>query len=401
MIGPGIAADSIVNLCAAVGLVIAILSFRARDPQGPLTRRFAFVLGIIAFVLLARGIGWLIGSIVLEQLAVAAAAVIPLGALFVVEGMLRRHAPRPVKVAVLAGTLILAPSGLLASGDWSERVEMALALFQLATFAACGFLLLTRDRSSLSEAENRSVTRLGIAALAVLPFILSDFRAFFPTVPVRAGALGALLVVTFALVADTANDLRRGHAVILGLRIIAGLGLGLALAAIAPRADTADLIRFAVVALTATLLIGLVVDAARATLAAGAPGLLDRIANTPSGTRRELIAELARHPPFEGARRLTATDLAPFDPEILRAALGERLVVRRADRPWNRPIDDPAGERLASMMATFGASHLIVVGRDALDLVAVPVPLVMADRASETALLLAGRLIAAAPEARS
>ena len=53
------------------------------------------------------------------------------------------------------------------------------------------------------------------------------------------------------------------------------------------------------------------------------------------------------------------------------------------------------------MMATFGASHLIVVGRDALDLVAVPVPLVMADRASETALLLAGRLIAAAPEARS
>lgn len=358
------------------------------------------MLGIIAFVLLSRGVGWLTGSAALEQLAVAGAAIIPLGALFVVEGMLRRHAPRSVKIAVLAGTLILAPAGLLAGGDWAEPVEMALALFQLATFAVCGLLLLTRDRGSLSEAENRGVVRLGIAALAVLPFILTDFRAFFPSVPVRAGALGALLVVTFALVADTANDGRRGHVFILGLRIVAGLLLGLALAAIAPSAGPADLIRFPAVALAGILFIGLFVDAARAVIGAGAPGLLDRIANTPTGTRGELIAELARHPPFEGARRLDAADLAPFDPDILVAALGERLVLRRADRPWNRPADDPASERLAALMATSGASHLIVIGRNPLDLVAVPVPLVMADRASETALLLAGRLIAAAPEAR-
>ena len=399
--GPGVAADSIVNLCGAGGLAIAILIFRARDPQGPLTRRFAFVLGIVAFVLLARGVGWLTGSATLEQLAVAAAAIIPLGALLVVEGMLRRHAPRAVKLAVLAGTLVLAPAGLLAGGDWAERIEMALALFQLATFAVCGLLLLSRDRGSLSEAENRGVFRLGIAALAVLPFILSDFRAFFPGVPVRAGALGALLVVTFALVADTANDGRRGHVLILGLRISAGLLLGLALAAVAPIADTADVIRFAAVTLAGILFIGLLVDAARAVVGAGAPGLLDRIANAPPGTRDELIAELARHPPFEGARRLSAADLLPFDPVILAAALGDRLVVRRADRPWNRPADDPAGERLAALMATFGASHLIVIGRAPLDLVAVPVPLVMADRASETALLLAGRLIAAAPEVRA
>lgn len=395
---PVVAADSVVNICGAIGLAVAVLIFRARDRHGPLTRRFSLVLGLVALVFLLRGAGWLTGSAWLEQWAVACAAFIPLGAVVVIEGMLRRHAPRPLKLAVLAGALVLAPAGLFAPAALADGVEITLAAFQLATFGACGVLLVTRDRASLSEAENRSVGRLGIAAFCMLPFILSDFRAFFPAIPVRAGALGALLLVTFALVADTANEARRGHAAILGLRIAAGLLLGLALSAVVPGGDSVETLRLAAVALAGTLVIGLVVDTAGAFLRAGAPGLLDRIANAEAATRDALIAEIARHAPFEGARRLSEAALADFDPPILRAALAHRVVIRRADRPWGRPAEDPATERLTALMATHGASHLIVIGRDPLDLVALQVPLVTADRATETALLLAGRLIAAAPE---
>jgi hypothetical protein len=396
---PLLIADSLVNLCGAIGLAVAILIFRARDPHGPLTRRFTFALGLVALVFLARGIGWLTGLALLDRLAVAVAAVIPLGALLVTEGILRRHGPRTLKYGVLAGTAVLAPAGLVAPGALDGRLEAALALFQLATFAACGLLLFTRDRDGLSSAENRGITRLAIAAISVLPFILSDFRAFLPAVPVRAGALGALLVVTFALVADSASEARRGHAAALALRIAAGLLLGLALSRLAPGAGAAETVRFAAVALAGTLVTGLLVDTTRAFFAVRSPGLLDRIARAGAPSRGELIAELSRHPPFAGARRLSEAMLADFDPPILRMALADRHVIRRADRPWSRPQDDPATERLAALMASHGASHILVVGRTPLDLISLDVPLVMASRATETALQLATRLIAASPEA--
>jgi predicted O-linked N-acetylglucosamine transferase (SPINDLY family) len=45
---PSAVADSIVNLCAAIGLAVAMLALHRRDPGGPLTWRLNFLLGIVA-----------------------------------------------------------------------------------------------------------------------------------------------------------------------------------------------------------------------------------------------------------------------------------------------------------------------------------------------------------------
>lgn len=389
-------ADSIVNVCGAAGLAVAVLIFRARDPRGELTQRFSVALGLIAFVFLMRALAWSTESALLGRIAVACAALIPLGVLIVVEGVLRRHAPRALKLVTLTGSLALAVLALVLP---ATPVDIALALFQLGIVAACGVLLLTYPAGTLSAGEAIAIRRLCIAAFIMLPFITTDFRELWPQVPVRAGALGALIVITFALVADAASGTRRSHTILIGLRIGTGVLLGFAFAALWPDAVIADTVRLVVVALTGVLTIGLVVEAARAWLSAGEPGILSTVANRRSISRQQMIAEVMRTPLFDDAVRLDEAALIDFDPDLLRDHFAGVLVLRRADHPWGRDREDAVAERLQALFAFHGASHLIVVDHAPLDLIALRVPLILADRAAETALLLAGRLLNAAPKA--
>ena len=102
----GVIADSIVNLCGAIGVAVAMMTFYRRDPRSPLTRRLLLALGVIATLFLDRGLAWWSGSWLLDRLSVIPAALIPLGALIVTEGILRRHAPRAAKIAALAGGIL-------------------------------------------------------------------------------------------------------------------------------------------------------------------------------------------------------------------------------------------------------------------------------------------------------
>jgi hypothetical protein len=45
---PNVIADSIVNLCGAIGLCVAMVALHRRDPRSPLTRRLLVMLGIAA-----------------------------------------------------------------------------------------------------------------------------------------------------------------------------------------------------------------------------------------------------------------------------------------------------------------------------------------------------------------
>ena len=131
----GVIADSIVNLCGAIGLAVAMATFYRRDPKSPLTRRLLLALGVIAILFLDRGLAWWSGSVLLDRLSVIPAALIPLGALIVTEGILRRHAPRAVKIAALGGGILLGLGGTFGLQRFVLPYAIALALFQLLGFA--------------------------------------------------------------------------------------------------------------------------------------------------------------------------------------------------------------------------------------------------------------------------
>lgn len=391
----GMIADSIVNLCGAIGLGVAMFALDRRDPKSPLTRRLLFMLGIAAVLFLARGIAWWTGNAWLDRLSLIPAAMVPLGALVVTEGILRRHAPKAIKIVVLAGTVLFGLGGL-ALERFPASYSIGLSLFQLAGFAACAWLLATRDRSRLLASENRAIGRLVAGAIMVIPFIATDFRVIAPEIPVRLGALGALLVVTAVLIAGGGSETRRQGILMTALRLLSAALLGAAAAWVSPDVDAAQVMRFCAIAISGVLTIGLMIDTLRAWFESQVPGVLNSVAASTAATRDELIAELARHPMFESARRYREGDLAGYDPPLLQGFLSTRRVLRRPEAPWNLAASDPAVERLVSLMKANNATHVIILSHDPIDLLVLAVPVISADPATETALALVRRLLASA-----
>ncbi len=394
---PGMIADSIVNLCGAIGLGVAMVMLRRRDPRSPLTWRLLVALGIIASLFLVRGAAWWTGSVWLDRLSMIPAASVPFGALIVTEGMLRRHAPRILKLIVVIGGIAFALAGTIGMESFAAYYA-SLALFQLAGFAACFGLLAFRDRGALMASENRSIGRLALGAILVIPFMLTDFQVLVPDIPVRLGALGALLVVTAVLIAGGGAETRRQALAMTALRLSSSALLGAAAAFVSPDVDAAQVMRFAAIATSGVLTIGLMVDALREHFESRVPGVLNSVAASPARTRDALIAELERHPIFESARRCRESELSAWDPALLREFLAERRVLRRTEAPWGLAASDPAVERVLSLMAAHHATHLIILGHDPVDLIVLAVPVTSADPATETALALVRRLLALTPE---
>ncbi len=396
---PGMIADSIVNLCGAIGLGVAMATLYRRDPRSPLTRRLLVALGIIASLFLVRGVAWWSGSGVLDNLSMIPAGLIPLGALIVTEGILRRHAPRLAKITILAGSIALGLAGAVGSERFAAPYAILLVLFQLGGFAICAWLLATRDRTTLLASENRSIGRLAVGAVLVIPFIVTDFRVLMPDIPVRLGALGALLVVTAILIAERGAETQRQALMMTALRLSSSALLGIAAAFVAPDVDAAQVMRFSAIAIAGVLTIGLMADALRAYFESQVPGVLNSVAASPARTRDALIAELARrHPIFESARRYRESELSTYDPPLLRDFLSSVRVLRRPDAPWGLTLSDPAVERVMSLLAANSATHLIVLSHDPIDVIALAVPVISADPATETALALVRRLLALTPE---
>jgi len=394
---PVLVADSVVDLYGALGLGVAMLSLRRRDPRGPMTQRFLWALGLVASVFLLRGLGWWLGSVLLGRLALVSAAALPLGVLAVTEGALRRHAPRSIKLAVLTGSALLIFGSLLGLADVTPIYDVALAGLQLATFVVCGVLLQRRDRSSLTSAENAGVGRLGLCAFLMMPFLLTDFRGLLPAMPVRLGGLGALILIGLVLVQSGGAPSRRQGFAMLGLRVLSALLLGAA-AALVAGSGWSEGVRLAAIIVAGILATGLMIDALGGSFEANSPGVLASIAQSQACDRNALIADLAAHPLFENAQRLQEPALASFDPEILRPALRGIAVLRAAQQPWGAASIDPAMERLSALMATHSASHLLVIATDPLDLLLLTVPVVSADPATETALILVRRMLATSPQ---
>ena len=396
---PSVVADSVVNLCGAIGLAVAAVMLHRRDPRGPQTARLVALLALVASLFLLRGIAWWTDNSTLDRISLIPAALIPLGALIVTEGLLRRHAHRRLKVAALVGGGVLALAGALGPVKLENVHTAMLSAFQLAGFAVCAVLLIGRGRADLLAWENRAIDRVAFGAVLVIPFIITDFRVLAPDMPVRLGALGALLAVTAILIAGANDETQRQGVLLTVLRIVGAALLGAAAAALSADVDAAQLMRHCAVAVAGVLAIGLMGDALRAVLEARQPGVLDSIGASAATTRDALIVELARQPIFESARRYREADLAAYDPLLLRDFLAARRVLRRADAPWGLAATDPAVERMVALMTARHATHVIVLSHDPVDLIVLAVSVISADPATETALALVRRLLVQAPEA--
>jgi len=186
-------ADAWVGFCAALGAVTVVLHLRDLVQRPEIARRFQFCLWLLVALMLARIGHWGEWGWLFSAVTNLSAALLPLAALVLSEGLLRRHAPKILKQICGWGAVILGLLGLFQFSVLESWRLVGLLLFQLLGLGGVALFVLQRDKTSLSPAENRTVNRISLSFLLILPFLATDFtRGTGLDVPVRLGGVAVL-----------------------------------------------------------------------------------------------------------------------------------------------------------------------------------------------------------------
>jgi hypothetical protein len=221
--------------------------------------------------------------------------------------------------------------------------------------------------------------------LVLSPLILTDFRSVWPDVPVRLGAVGALLLLylsfgTGNLRASTAN--RVGTIVVFA--IIAAI-LAFGYSATDSVGGSAHVVRVFMVGFSGLLLAAIISEARGASSERASSNLSLLSAVSP----QTFEAGLRAHPLLGGARVLSGEALDHVRDTAFDALLANKSVLRRSEAPWGRPPGDDGVERALSLMTAYDSTDLAVITRSPLRLMLFSLPAVSRDAKSEADIQLA------------
>ncbi|MGE8106630.1 hypothetical protein ACQKP1_23360 [Allorhizobium sp. NPDC080224] len=305
----------------------------------------ARLLNLIVLLLALRLAGLWQPTPMLVIAKMVVAAWLPLVTLRLAEELVRRHAPRMVKLLALGGAVIFSILAVVFGRVWTGPAVIALALFQAVVVMAI-LVHLYQQRGSVSLSERRAVDMLALAFALALPLLATDFAWAFPNLPFRGGPFAALVfVLACSLLAGvTSRPLRLLSDVLKLAGAGALVGLAMHLAG-GPETVVSQL------AATAGASAALVLLAERF---AGSPsrgeGLLSAIARAAP----DQAATLSSHPLLANAVMVTADALSDL-PEDLLIGLAARPVWTTTRDPENDTLSGAARE----LLARYGASHLL------------------------------------------
>ncbi|MEZ5854682.1 MAG: hypothetical protein R3D67_08010 [Hyphomicrobiaceae bacterium] len=379
-----VVADALVNFFGAAGAYVLAREIYRADPFGPVTRRIAFALRFVAVFFLLRSFSWATGDRATFDVADVLGAATPLVSLIVAEGLLRRHAPKWLKLSLLGAPVLLAVAKVVPLVPSSATIAVLVASV-FGGFLGVAGLLWRRDTSSLTSAENTNIRQVLFALLLLAPLILTDFRSVWPDVPIRLGAVGALMLLYFGFGAGNlqAGGFARAGTVAVFVAIAAVFGWGYAVTT--GGGEFSHIVRVAAVGFSGLLFAAIYSEAK------GALGerqrkrgpLLD--AATPSAFE----AGLRAHPLLGGAHVLSGQALSHVADATLDSLLAEKPVLHRTEAPWGRSPTDEGVERALSLMTAYDSTDLAVLTRTPLRLLVVSLPAIARDVRSEGELQLA------------
>lgn len=388
------AGDLAVSVAALIGLWCLSQVLAAAGRTDPVVRRFRFGIVAVMLVYLGRCLTVGLGLPGWRWLEYLGAALIPLAVILLTESLLRRHAPPWVKAFAGVGSGVLVIVSVFPSALVDPARIIAALVFQVSCFVIAGWLVLRRNRASLSSAENKAAERLAFSLLLIIPLAASDFLIVVLGLPIRVSGLAVLVLCWLAI------GLQRGSGasvashgrtmVLLFAMILCGLGAG-AVAAAAADFGPADAIAVGIVCLCAVVLSAVLSDARAALSEARAPSILGRLAGMETSDPVALFRGLAGHPAVEGAVFVETRDLPDLDSTDLSRLFRARPVLRRRDPPPDQP---DLAEIAAHLFARYDASHLVLVKAAPLTLLAMSLPSIAAGARTEDELTVAQKLAA-------
>jgi hypothetical protein len=298
----------------------------------------------------------------------------------VAEGLLRRHAPRWLKISLLAGPVVVFGAKLLPFLPPTAPTILLLATVA-GGFVAIAVLLWRRDVARLKSAENATIQRVLFALVLLAPLIVTDFRSIWPGIPVRLGALGALVLLYVGLGVGTF------HGSVLG-RLL-NIAMFVAIAALFAFAYTGtghaqsgidQMARAAAVGTAGLLFAGIFSESQGARFERTRGSMTLAGALDPD----DYLHRLASHPLLSGSQMMPASTIDQVDNQSFRTLLAAHRTLRGAAAPWGRAETDDGVERARSLMTAFDATHLALITETPLRIVAVSLPATAADARAES-----------------
>ena len=357
-------------LAAVAGLLILQSVITSRDPWAPLNRRFLLGLRVMMMLFAGRALFVMTDIQFFRFFILLGATLIPLSVILLAEGLLRRHAPLWAKVWVGAGTIIFA----ILSFWWSDSIDpprlWGLLGFQLSGFFIGAWLVLTRDKTSLSVAENQTVERLALSLFLLIPLAAADFLMIFLGLPAQISPLGVLFLCWLAVSLGRAQAQHRAPLVSF-LAVVLGAGLsGTVVASMAGMDKDATILTLAVI-LAAVMVAVLFIEAQTLRSDEQSQTLLRHLAEDRSRDALGFLRGLQAHPLVEGAVLIDANQLRDLDAHVLSHIFRVAPVLRRADPPFK---DGEEGDHITHLFRLFDASHILLADDAPLTLVALSMP---------------------------
>lgn len=367
---PELIADSFVTAACVIGLVLLRQILRAERTDAASNRQFIFAINVIIVIMTTRLLQWFTGWDAAGVLTYVAASFVPLAALHVTESVLRRHTPRALKIWTSAGAALLCIGAVFGLLLTPVAYIYTLAAFQFLTFASLGWLILRRDRTSLSPSENTMVDRLAMSLLFILPFAITDFRTEAFDAPVRMSGIAVLLLCWLAI------GLRRrasSHAAVVASLLAPALAIGVAAAAIAlvTDLDARTMVQIIAIMVSAGLVSSVAIGVREIQSNETSGGLLRYAATAPMRDHAAFVRGLQSHAHTSGALILTDQSLSDFD-DAFRARFGESPVMRQKDLALLEATT--LTEQFEWFFRKYDATHAVLVSKAPFQVMALNIP---------------------------
>lgn len=385
----GVVTELVLSCAALFALAVLHRVLTRQDPWDPLNRRFLFGVRITMLLFAGRVLLALTGVAAFRIPVLLGAGLIPLAVLLLTEALLRRHAPRWVKLLIGGGTVAMVISAFW-YGDGIDPLRTYILLgFQVVSFCLAGWLILTRDAASLSGGENAMVVRLGLSLIAFIPMAAGDFLMDHLGLPIQFSALAVLILCWLAIGLSRAR-FGQGEVVQSLLLFIAVASSTGGLIAFLGGFGRNDALLCIALTLAAGLAVAILQDARALRAEAQSLGLLRQMARARMDEPLAFLRGLRSHPLVEGAVVLRGVALAGLQAETLAAIFAAAPVLRRTAPPALGPAAD---DHIAYLFDTYAATHVMQVRADPPVLVALTMPALATSPVAELELEVVQRMV--------
>lgn len=362
--------DLYLSVAALIGLAILHASLSESAADDLLGRRFIFGLRVGMMLFAGRALIVLTGGQGFRFLVLLAAALVPLATLLITEGLLRRHAPPAAKWIVGIGALGFGLSAFWFGADIDPARLIGVLLFQVVGFGLSGWLIFSRDKASLSTAENRMAVRLGLSILVLMPLAATDFLFVYIKLPVQVSAIGVLVMCWIALGLSRAHEGHRRSFAALGIMLVVGFATGGFISFTAGLHPNGSVLVIAVV-MAMVLVLACAAVARDGRVRAQTETLMAHMAQADGTDPLAFLRGLQSHPLVSGAVVVDASGLDGLDGEVLDRIFAAAPVLQHNERPALGPV---AEDHMTHLFGRYGATHILDTGRSPRCLVALSMP---------------------------